>query len=427
MTALAESRYRRQRADAIVAQDYERLKPEVLSTLRGKLAARGLRLDDADLEASYNQAWHGVYTRLAAGEPIANRAGLVITIAERRALDEVRALHPDRRAAVDDVELPMVEPDLAERLDDHVRLGQFVEGLRERLTVREQQAAALCYVHAYTRRDAARVLGVSPRRMEKLMDGVSKKLGDLLGEIERGEWCDRRESLIRAYALGLLDTGGERRRLAAQHLEDCSACRYRVLRMRGLAAVTPPAAAVVAARRGGGSGAAPGPRDRPRPARRARQAGLAAAPAGAVAVTAFAGVRLFDRPPGHSAPEPPGAAVTSGTPGAGAGQAAADRRGLTRPAISPPAGAPSTGEKRATRSGEAAEHDRARPGRAARARTASRAASEARRAKRQRRNAARSRAARQRAAAPAAAAPPALVASPTAPPPVAPAARPPPG
>jgi hypothetical protein len=118
--------------------------------------------------------------------------------------------------------------------------------MREQLDRREREAAALCYVQDYTRPEAAAAMGLKPRRMEKLMDGVSKKVGAFVGDIARDEFCDARHSMIKAYALGVLDPEGERYQLAADHLRDCPACRRDVLRMRGIAALTPPAPILLA-------------------------------------------------------------------------------------------------------------------------------------------------------------------------------------
>jgi DNA-directed RNA polymerase specialized sigma24 family protein len=245
-------------ADTVIARDYERLKPDILRTVRGKLASSGVRFDDADLDAFYNQAWHGVHTKLAHGERVENVNGLLVTIAQRRALDEFRALRAESRVDADVLDGQRVDLDLAARADDHRRLRRFIEGLREQLDGREREAAALCYVQDYTRVEAAAAMGLKPRRMEKLMDGVSKKVGAFVGDIERDEFCDARRSLIKAYALGVLDPEGERHRLAADHLSDCSACRRDVLRMRGIAALTPPAPMLLAALAATGAGGVSG-------------------------------------------------------------------------------------------------------------------------------------------------------------------------
>ncbi len=264
-----EERRARAEADALLAREYEALKREVVRTVAGKLAATGVQLPEADLDAVYNLAWHALHTKLAGGEEVANRTGLLVSIAHRRALDEHRAAHPSRRADPSQLdELPR-EDEVAERLDDVTELRQFVAGLRERLDRRELEAAALCYVYEYTRPEAARAIGVQPKRMEKIMDAVSKKISPLLGEIRAGAWCEQHRSLMTAYALELLEPGGERHRMARDHLDGCSSCRRSVLRARGIAAVAPPlpllvlaggvvGAGVVGVASGAGAGAASG-------------------------------------------------------------------------------------------------------------------------------------------------------------------------
>ncbi|HEY4278467.1 MAG TPA: hypothetical protein VGM91_09625 [Conexibacter sp.] len=249
-------------ADALLAREYDELKPAVVKTVAAKLAAAGVRLPEADLDAFYNQAWHGLHTMLATGEQVDNRTAMLVTIAFRRAIDEHRALQAARRADVEQLDEIAVEPDVDARLDDATRLRQFVGGLRQTLDRRELEAAALCYVYELSRPEAARLIGVRPRRMEKIMDGVSRKLAPMIGEIRNDEWCEANHSLVKAYALGLLDEEGERYRLARDHLADCSACRRTVLRTRGIATVVPPIplafAALAAVGVGAGAGVAAG-------------------------------------------------------------------------------------------------------------------------------------------------------------------------
>src|SRR5258708_14406 len=103
--------------------------------------------------------------------------------------------------------------------------------MRARLDLREREAAALCYLHGYSRGEAARLMGVTETRMRKLMEGskgragVSAKLGELVETIRDGSFCEQQGSLMRALAFGVLDPGGERYRLAIVHRRDCPACR----------------------------------------------------------------------------------------------------------------------------------------------------------------------------------------------------------
>ena len=207
----------------------------VRSRLAAALRRAGRQFDDLDLDAFYNQAWHGLYLRLAAGrgdrEPRRLPRPRRLLPRDRRdpALRSRRACDPAARRG-------------ARRRAGHRRacstttrkLTHFMEGMRERLTERERKAATLCYIQGYTRPQTAEVLGVSPKRMEKLMDGVSQKIGVLVEDIRGGGWCESRSSLMKAYAFGVLDPDGERWELAVAHLRECPGCRRYVRGLRGI-------------------------------------------------------------------------------------------------------------------------------------------------------------------------------------------------
>ncbi len=270
---------RRYRAERLLRRDFHALRPGVLGQARRRLAARGIRLDDADLEACYAQAWHGLYATVAAGEPVETPTGWLVTVTVRRAIDEHRqrasrrGLSVQSLAAATSAPAALCEPDPGERLDDLARLRAVFEALRSRLSARECEAASLCYVQGLSRAEAAERMGLTRRRMDKLMDGmgagapgVAAKVGELLALIRGGRWCEEQASLMRGLAFGLLDPNGERYRLALVHQRECPACRAYVASLRGLAAVLPPlslparavAGAGVVAGAGGASGASGG-------------------------------------------------------------------------------------------------------------------------------------------------------------------------
>jgi DNA-directed RNA polymerase specialized sigma24 family protein len=242
---------RRFRADRLLRREFEGLRVKVLAAVRGRLLARGVMLDRADLEACYSLAWHGLYAALLAGERIESPAGWLTIVAYRRALDEHRARSGAFCAAFEEAgpQPDREDRDLAAELDDRARLGALFEGIRGSMTKRERQAAVLCYLHGLSRREAACQMGLSEGRMRKLMEGcgdgrpgVSGKIGALARTIEAGDWCEQRGSLMRAYAYGILDMNGERYELAVMHHRRCPACRAYVASLRGLAVLLPPAA-----------------------------------------------------------------------------------------------------------------------------------------------------------------------------------------
>jgi|1186.fasta_scaffold01717_2 DNA-directed RNA polymerase specialized sigma24 family protein len=243
----AQADLRKRRADEVLNRDYLALRATVLRSVGGWLRRSAIFFDDADLEAHYNTAWQGYYNELLAGRTVEKPEAFLITIVRRRAIDDARRLSSRGRAvtyevAEEDVAAVGADPDVAARLDDHTKLKHFMEGLKDRLSRRELEAAALCYIHGYSRPEAAKVLDVEPKRMEKIMDAVSKKVGAFVRDIEAGAWCDARRSLINAYAFGVLDKEGSRHRQAVEHLEGCSPCRRYVRAAQGLAAIVPPVA-----------------------------------------------------------------------------------------------------------------------------------------------------------------------------------------
>ena len=225
------------RANEVLAAEYEGSKAEVLRTVTAKLG--GSPPSGVDLEAAYNEAWHALYLRLEEGEEVDNRKGFLVTVAYRRALSEHRAVRLEHAANGDLAEIA-VEPDIEAHLDAEIQLRHLRQGLRAELDERELQAATLCLLHGYSRPEAARLIGIAPRRMEKLMDRATRRINAVIGVVRPGELCESFDSMVRAFAVGMLDEDGERYRLARDHLADCPACRRKVLVLRGLGSVTPP-------------------------------------------------------------------------------------------------------------------------------------------------------------------------------------------
>jgi len=251
---------RRYRADRLLREEFDALRGRVLRSVRGRLLAAGASLDQSDLEACYAHAWQGLYAATLAGEQIANPSGWLVLVTFRRAIEECRArrhllvgtgpgLPGEGRSGERSEEgrAASGQLDLAEQLDDRVRLRSLLEALRGRLNAREREAATLCYLQGLSRAEAAARMGLSEARMRKLMEGrapgrpgVAAKMGALVDTIREGGWCEEQGSLMRALAFGMLDPDGERYELATMHRRECPACRAYVLSLRGLAVVLPP-------------------------------------------------------------------------------------------------------------------------------------------------------------------------------------------
>jgi len=236
---------RKRRADAMLRRDYRALRAHVIGTVAGHLRRKSIFFDEGDLDAHYNIAWQGLYSELLAGKAVSNPTGWLVKAVIRDAYDDGRRLTTQKRAVNFEVREETIaevgrDSDIADKIDDHTKLSQFQHGLKSRLSKREYQAATLCHIHGFSRPEAAKILGVEPKRMEKIMDAVSKRIGDFTREIELGSWCEAQRSLMNAFALNVLDRDGERYGLAREHLQQCPACRRYVRSVRGIAAVIPP-------------------------------------------------------------------------------------------------------------------------------------------------------------------------------------------
>jgi RNA polymerase sigma factor (sigma-70 family) len=246
---------RRYRAERLLRTSFPALRSKVIAIVRSRLRAKGISLDRGDLESCYAQAWQGLYTTVLAGESVDSPEAWLVQVTFRRAIDEARSASRSQLGAEEDVAAfaangvtgAPCEPDIAAGIDDRARLRAVFEALRARLSERECQAASLCYLQGLSRAEAAARMGISERRMSKLMEGtgggepgVAGKVGELLAVIQAGGWCERQSSLMRAYAFGILDPDGERHALAVAHTRECPACRAHVAALRGLASVLPP-------------------------------------------------------------------------------------------------------------------------------------------------------------------------------------------
>lgn len=224
----AQESLRDWRLDRLLRDQLPGLRPVVLARARQRLRTYGLTLDEGDLESCYLAAWASVHARLARGGQVENVGGLLVVLTFRRAIDVHR-----RRPPGIELTLDLTEPaDPTEPADVAAGNRETIRWLREaidfELSGRERQALAACWWRGLTRTEAASILGIPEKRMQKLMDDATAKMRGALRAIAEGRWCEHRASLIKGYALGLLDPTGERHRQAREHLEHCAACRSRV-------------------------------------------------------------------------------------------------------------------------------------------------------------------------------------------------------
>lgn len=230
-----------QQAEATANENYEALENEVIGVVRRKLSARNMHLDHSDLEEAYCQAWHGVCVEIKRGGEVQNLTGMLVDITWKRAVDTYRGERPAQHADVD-IDQQVVEVDVDEQLDDQAKLKRFIDRLKGRLNQREREAVSLCLIHGYSRPEARELLGIEDEaRMQKLMDGATKKIGVVVASITaRGCGGEEWTGMLRAYALGLLTPEDRDYTRTEEHIADCLPCKRYVMGLRGLAAIVPP-------------------------------------------------------------------------------------------------------------------------------------------------------------------------------------------
>jgi DNA-directed RNA polymerase specialized sigma24 family protein len=229
-----------QQAERTANEHYHELQAEVTGAVRHKLSTHKMRLDESDLEEAYCQAWHGVCETIKRGTQVSNLTGMLIEITWRRAVDIYRELRPSQRVELDGEE-PTLDLDLDAELDDRIKLKRFIAQVRGRLNPRECEAVSLCVIHGYPRAEAAKLMGLQRRQMEKLMDNATKKIGGIIASIAaRGCGGDEWARLMRSYALGLIAEDDRDYPRATEHVAQCASCSRYVNGLRGLTAIIPP-------------------------------------------------------------------------------------------------------------------------------------------------------------------------------------------
>ena len=222
---------------AEIEHAYREHRDPVLAMLRAEF--RGI----ADAEDVYQEAWAELLELHARGERARNVRALLKTIAWRRARDRLRKMRPDAldpmSAAFERVVDPGPQPDeqATVRLDA-AALRQIIDDLEPR------QAAVLKlrFDWQLDAREIQRCLGVSPKRLEKIVTEAYKALAERLGdETSHAAWRRRQRSLLLACEAGVASE--RQRRRAMQMVEQDPGCRAMLREMRAnlhdLAALTP--------------------------------------------------------------------------------------------------------------------------------------------------------------------------------------------
>jgi RNA polymerase sigma factor (sigma-70 family) len=231
----------RRRASDLAYAELRRLERPVLAVVNRRLLGEKISLPSPDLEAAYNQAWHGVCQTVAQGREVENLMSLLVTITYRRAIDAYRRRRREVASTTAFLEERALDGDFAERVDDQLKVNRLIGQMSQRLTRRERTAVALCALHGYKRSEAAKRLGVRDARMHKIMESARKKISTIVAEIDTHGCSDEEwAGALRAYALDTSNENSPDHARVEQHLGDCEPCKRYVMTLRGLAVALPP-------------------------------------------------------------------------------------------------------------------------------------------------------------------------------------------
>ena len=210
------------------------------------LARRCRWLDAADREAALHDAYAVMLEKQRSGELDAEgmhdqqlRAYLVQT-AIYKALDEGKRAERKRTVALADATL--AEPDTAATVEDVVAAAidsLSVQEMLAELSPRRQQIIFLRYCLDQPPEKIQQLLGITERVYRRELERAVRQLAELLHVVRSGHWCERRRSLILAYASGI--AGPTRTRHARSHIASCRGCAHLAAETRHAATARPAA------------------------------------------------------------------------------------------------------------------------------------------------------------------------------------------
>lgn len=227
-------------ATHLAQQHYDALRVGVIATAEWLLRRKGCELAHLDIDQAYNEAWIALTEAVEDGKapaafvasdaPPKQLRSWLVTVTFRRAIDFIRASHPERYVELAKADAHAGQP-LTARVESRETLEQVLEVLTHRFSGRDARILVLLRFLGVPRREVAERFGLSPKRLNKVLDGNKGKAGLLeqmdvyVTLISTGQWCDEQASLLAAFRLGWFAPGSPKDLAARAHLKRCSRCR----------------------------------------------------------------------------------------------------------------------------------------------------------------------------------------------------------
>ena len=185
-----------------------------------------------DHEELYQEAWTELLELRARGGELTSVRGLLKTIAWRRARDRLRKMKPDSIDPSSPVLASQADTDPLPDEQAQVRLDAAVlRQIIDRLEPRQAAALKLRFDWHLDSREIQERLGVTPKRLEKIVTEAYKAVAAELGDDgDEPAWARKQRSLLLACEMGLASAAQRER---AQRMVDQDAtCRAMLREMR---------------------------------------------------------------------------------------------------------------------------------------------------------------------------------------------------
>lgn len=211
---------------------YEELRRPATGLIR---RAYGSTFDDMAIEDIYSNAWLGTLRALErkhADLSDDDVRSYLLTAVANHASKEIRRR---RRKPVAPIEAAGSVPEVADSLQDRAEAtesSQLTRDLLSSLPPRRRAVMLLRYGWELDPKEICGMVdGLSPRAYRKEVTKGVDDLTERIKLVERGEWCQEREPLLKAFAAGLATD--DQALQAERHISHCRSCHEFVGRLSG--------------------------------------------------------------------------------------------------------------------------------------------------------------------------------------------------
>lgn len=169
---------RRYRAELLARAHYGRLQAPVACYVRRVLGGAAECLPGQELEASYNMAWEALIEKMVQDSAPDCLEAWLRVVTYRKAVDHLRKRRSDLgRPLVDEVDGVGTVDDACDLASSREMVGTFLKRIEWRFGERSARIVACLWLEGLTHAAAAERVGVSTKRLRKILYGDGRKVG----------------------------------------------------------------------------------------------------------------------------------------------------------------------------------------------------------------------------------------------------------